>query len=495
MRIAQSKTKIILITAFVILIGSNVTEAYIRTLGANKQVQCKRLVGNGDFKKKINFFFVAEKFTDKNEFINEMKTYLGLIGNDPLSLFQYAPFSEFKDSYTVRYQFIPNKDYECASSNTVVTNDQRFCFNNTVALQTLASSCGESAYETDFIIVLSKNSFRSSADVYTLEEIDPRTRIMRLSIPSLPEDTPPEKIDVLTERLLTPHKKVVLHEFGHVLGSLSDEYITYDKEGYKPIAGTSAANIDTAGCPKWSSGHLNTSAPHYSDYLDYQSCVANLNPADSQDDDKFIACYASVPPEAFEQDFGQDSDVGSGCFWGAGAMNGFRSVQTSIMRDPNYAELGPVNERIARAGIRRIVAGRNMPMNNLSITPREIRLIKTTSDIGGLSKQYLFRLEFDVLNQQKKPVLIKINRHNYDLSVNVDDRPRSAVIIRNMTHNNYYAFYDHMVSIKDRPDLNLLPSDEVTMTINAIYNKANTTKNLKINLTNLRITILPSRNR
>lgn len=454
----------------------------------NKQLSCRTLFGEGDLKKKINFLFVAENFTDKDDFISQVNTYLGLNGNDPLSLFQYIPFNEFKNSYTVRYQFIPNKDYECTDSNSTVPNDKRFCFNNTIALQTLASSCGESAYDTDFIVVLSKKSFRSSSDSYTLEEIDPRTRIVRVSV-AVPENTPPEKLEVVMRNAMNANKRTLLHEFGHALGLLSDEYIAYDKEGYKPIAGTGAANIDTAGCPKWSSGKMNTLSPYYSDYLAYQSCITNLNITDSRDDNRFKACYANIPPEAFEQDFSKGSQIGSGCYWGAGAVNGFRSIQTSIMRNPGVVELGVINEKIARVGIKKLIDSRNISISKLNIIPREIGLIKTTLSTDGRSKQYQFRLEFDVLNQQKKHVLLRINRHNYDLSASVDGK-RAAVITSNPINDNYYASYDYMISIKDHTDLNLVPSDEITMVINAIFNKVSAAKSLKINLANLKIKIL-----
>ncbi|MFH1170086.1 MAG: hypothetical protein V1704_00780 [Candidatus Vogelbacteria bacterium] len=451
---------------------------------SNKKMSCEMLVGKRDLKKTINFFFVAEKFadSDRNEFLNQINTFLGLSGNDPLTVFQYTPFSEFRDNYTVKYQFIPDKDYECAPSIEGTPNDRRFCFNTTVALQSLASSCGESAYETDFIVVLSKKSFRSSADAYTLEEIDPRTRILRLSLNL--DDIPPEK----RERVLGNFKKIVLHEFGHSLGSLSDEYIEYAKEGYKPIANIGAANIDIIGCPGWCSGQPNTASPYYDDYLSYQSCTANLNVMDSQDDDRFKACYESVSPEAFEQNFGQSCQVGSGCFWGAGATNGFRSLQNSLMRNLTYPELGPVNEEMARVGIKNLVESRNMPIGNLTITPREVRLIKATPSTDGRSRQYQFRLEFDVMNQQGNPVLIKANQHNYDLSVSVGGQ--RWLVTRNLTDNNYYAFYDHIVLSKDRPGLNLIPSDEILMTLDAQYNQAHTIKNLKINLMSLQIKIL-----
>lgn len=465
--------------------GSNATVADTNNSDNNTQVLCRNLFGEGDLKKKINFLFVAENFTNKNDFISQVNTYLGLNGNDPLSLFQYSPFNEFKNSYTVRYQFIPNKDYECADSNSVVPNDKRFCFNNTIALQTFALSCGESAYDTDFIVVLSKKSFRSSSDSYTLEEIDPRTRIVRVSV-AVPENTPPEKMEVVMRNAMNANKKTLLHEFGHALGMLSDEYIAYDKKGYKPIAGTRAANIDTAGCPKWSSGQMNTLSPHYGDYITYQSCIANLNTVDSRDDSQFKACYANIPPEAFEQDFSKGSRIGSGCYWGAGAVNGFRSIQTSIMRNPGVTELGLINEGIARVGIKKLIESRNLPINTLNIVPSKISLLKTTLSTDGRSKQYQFRLEFDVLNQQKKHVLIRINRHNYDLSASVNGK-RVNVITSNPINNNYYAYYDHVISIKDHADLNLVPSDEIIMVINAIYNTVSATKSLKINLANLKI--------
>jgi chitodextrinase len=133
-----------------------------------------------------------------------------------------------------------------------------------------------------------------------------------------------------------------VHEFGHALAGLGDEYS--NTRYYLMDPGPSLrSNTDVAFCPKWCSGEPNTlsSLPIegfscWTAWQTFTSCIQQAGEAPSGD--AVEACWWQAADlhngwvAGIEMcDFGINCRTSTGCFWNARATNLFRSTAQSIM--------------------------------------------------------------------------------------------------------------------------------------------------------------------
>lgn len=146
---------------------------------------------------------------------------------------------------------------------------------------------------------------------------------------------------------------IMVHEFAHALANLEDEYansrLFYAEDDWV----FSRPNVDKVGCPKWCSGELNTSSailvpkgvavktgkPLEQDtlYSCYGAWQRLLSCGRERSDNNKCNAYAQLDPSTGLSigteycNFGVNCRPTTGCYWGAGATNTFRSSPTSIM--------------------------------------------------------------------------------------------------------------------------------------------------------------------
>lgn len=121
---------------------------------------------------------------------------------------------------------------------------------------------------------------------------------------------------------------ITLHELGHTLGQLADEY---NGLGWYPSSNTSAANCDVYACPKWCSGK--------SDYEDPQCGKITSEEACESKSYNGVKCvwYSNRGdlkcsyPYFSDINFGQACIKDSVCLYGCGGPNGYRSSNYSVM--------------------------------------------------------------------------------------------------------------------------------------------------------------------
>lgn len=144
--------------------------------------------------------------------------------------------------------------------------------------------------------------------------------------------------------------KTFVHEVGHAIGNLGDEYPSFANPYSYDIE---KANIDSEGCPKWCSGQLNSDSPNYENYLSLKSnCVSpyinELGLLNIPDDQKksFDNCLGGYP-EYYNWNLGKNCLDGTGCFFGASGLLEWRSQKEGIMRNSDYSSksFGEVGEK------------------------------------------------------------------------------------------------------------------------------------------------------
>ncbi len=127
-----------------------------------------------------------------------------------------------------------------------------------------------------------------------------------------------------------------LHEFGHVMGDLADEY-----EAHGGPSNTSFANCDTFACPKWCSGNSSLEKPLCNSFNTQSECaVKKYNGVNCV---WFGAQKKCDYPYSSNINFGQACIQDSVCLYGCGGTDGYRSSNYSIMGDPNDGKVREYN--------------------------------------------------------------------------------------------------------------------------------------------------------
>lgn len=409
---------------------------------------CGDIIHSGNPSSKLNLVFISDDFSDKNEFLSNVRRFVGLNNeNDNLAFLNYRPYNELKDKFNVFTFFDPSINWACDSSENLKRNTP--CLTEFTAFDILTKYCSW-APEADFLIMLSNKNYRASASHYLPEEFR-KLRILRI-----PVATSGSSKSEVEKRL---SQTILLHELGHALGDLSDEYIDFVKEGFKPVAGVNARNIDIEGCPKWCSGSLNTASPYYSKYTNYKSCVANLDVSRPLDSEKFRACFSddavtsrnSGDLPLAEADLGVGCYQGSGCFWTAGGTNGFRSMQNSLMR--GGTELGSYNENLVREAIEYKIKQKETEVSEIklkiiSINNDDFPRWWLNSNVYNNDLQpFPFKIEFILENQNQEKLFFPTNDRNYVVESS------KGVISANLKTDSYEILYAHYPNSKQEIDI------------------------------------------
>lgn len=164
-------------------------------------------------------------------------------------------------------------------------------------------------------------------------------------------------VAVVTTRELNEFDESVVHEFGHSLGNLRDEFVTDTKyltgQGASWVA--SGPNCDVAGCPKWCTGGV---SPEYTEFLSTCEAAKTRQACDVIMGEEFRCewiqeaerggprCvvnpnFGGTKQTQFwpfqDKDFGLSCQTGTGCYLGCGEFGGnfwrpsFDSVMNSFV--------------------------------------------------------------------------------------------------------------------------------------------------------------------
>lgn len=171
---------------------------YVEVSSNDKKVECVNVVYNGDYKNKIDVVFLGYNYEDTKTFSDDANIYV-----DELS--QMEPYLSNKNKFNF-YRIDEFRDLGCReTSGMIICDDFR--------VNELALKC-----PNDQIVVLDKkNAFSllrstASGNIISLNTAD--------------------------------SKSVLMHEFGHSIGGLGDEYVYVDSDVDYP-------NCDLQPCNKW----------------------------------------------------------------------------------------------------------------------------------------------------------------------------------------------------------------------------------------------------
>jgi len=124
-----------------------------------------------------------------------------------------------------------------------------------------------------------------------------------------------------------------LHEFGHIMGDLADEY----KDNPARTSDTSKANCDIFACPKWCEGTSSFEEPQCHKIGNEQECKnRNYNGFSCIWDTNKKRCDF---PYFSNINFGQSCSQNNVCLYGCAQSGGYRSSNYSIMGDTNNNEV------------------------------------------------------------------------------------------------------------------------------------------------------------
>ena len=168
----------------------------------DKQIDCSTVVYNGDESKKLDIVFLADNYATLDDFKKDINSYI----ND--AFYVIEPFNSNKEKINF-YMVNEFTNLVCESIKGNIVCDSS-------AVKNTALRCPH-----DYIIVLSKNKIYSSLRSTVYNEI----------------------IAINT----ADNKFVIMHELGHLIGNLADEYIV---RGLKTV---DAPNCDLYPCRKWES--------------------------------------------------------------------------------------------------------------------------------------------------------------------------------------------------------------------------------------------------
>lgn len=156
-----------------------------------------------------------------------------------------------------------------------------------------------------------------------------------------------------------------VHEFGHTMGKLADEY-----EAPQWTSNTRAANCDVFACPKWCSGTSNLNQPTCYAITNSQECaIAQFNGINCVWFPNVNKCDF---PYNSGLNFGQECKENTACLYGCGGGNGYRSSKYSIMGDPNNGivrEYNAVSEIQVQKMVYELESPPAVVINDIKVVP------------------------------------------------------------------------------------------------------------------------------
>ncbi len=284
-------------------------------------------------------------------------------------------------------------------------------------------------------------------------------------------------------------KLTLLHELGHSLGQLRDEYIEFAKGGYKPIFLSSAingtGNIGSEGCPSWCSGEFNTDGPGFALYQEYKRCISELNIDNPDHDEMYKQCYYNATNAGlYLIDIGKGCMNGTGCYWLAGATNGFRSIKNSLMYDGLSFQLGAYNEQLVIKNINNLVNDKNKEISSIKLNLLDIKNNSFNSKwyystiYNNHDNPLPFKIEFKLLNQDDEPIIVMNNYRNYVLDSD------TGLIFKNLETGNLELYFVYYLDSKHgQTEIEENESKDITFFVK--YNNIEFNKTYKFYLYNL----------
>lgn len=253
------------------------------------EASCIPITKNGDSSKKIDILVVP---------VNYKGSELDIFQKEILTkhvdyLFSKDPFSLNKDKFNIWFLDV-DSDIDCSYENG------RSCWNR-IENNVVQTSCTFA----DKIIVLDKEGAGGYASGFGTKTAVTRGSSNQESV------------------------GVTMHEFGHSLGGLADEYDDSSRSSM-----TDLPNCDAFACPKWCSSKSDYVKPQCDRNFNQQSCSN-----DSYNGVKCIWSFNKCDYPYFSNiNFGQSCQEDTVCYYGCGGRFGYRSSQFSIMGDPNLGK-------------------------------------------------------------------------------------------------------------------------------------------------------------
>lgn len=257
---------------------------------------CVSITKNGDSANKIDLVVVSNKYEEKELEMFQQKILPSHIN----FLFSKDPFSFNKEKFNIwLLEYVNYLDCSHDSGWSCVYNIEK----TTSQICTFA----------DKIMVLDKEG----GGGYVFVDSGAKTAVTGNS-------SAPESLGV------------TMHEFGHSMGKLADEY---DAPNY--ASRTDRANCDIFACPKWCGGRSSSEEPECGQYDSETTCdQQSFNGVKCVWYHRWNVCDY---PYHSEIEFGQACQEETVCYYGCGGRNGYRSSQYSIMGDTNFGEVQEYN--------------------------------------------------------------------------------------------------------------------------------------------------------
>ncbi len=259
--------------------------------------QCKPYLIKGDSSDKLDLVIVGDGFTDY-KILNQSLHYILDYENKYNGVFSVSPFKENKDKFNIWMVIAP--DYQHYEDGNPVRED----------IERFTNAC-----ERDTVVVLSRNTYRPFA---FFPSVGSKGGVVYHSI-GFAMIRGPEVIG-----------RILLHELGHALAGLADEYVEYGKGPINVEHSVNcASDIETAK-KKWGDLVGVEDVGYYTGIPNILGTTYYKSP------------YALIP------ELGRFPD---GSDWGDGGCDydwkNIRPTIGSIMRDGSefQYDFGPVNER------------------------------------------------------------------------------------------------------------------------------------------------------
>src|SRR3989338_1387080 len=263
---------------------------------------CREFSIKGDSAEKHDIVFVGDGFDDYKIF-RQLLVYLVDYDEKFNGMLSVSPFKENKDKFNFWMVLAP--DYQHWDDGEPVNED----------IERFVKTC-----ERDTVVVISRNTYRAYAFFPTSGSKGGRAYVS-LGFAAIRG----------TNYAVEYSGRLLLHEFGHAFGGLTDEYVEYGKGTRKDLhlAPNCAEDLDKAKA-KWEDLVGVEGVDYYTGIPDVPGTKYFKNP------------YVSVPEIGA---FPDGSDMGDGgCSYD---LKNIRPTTSSLMKnqfEPGY-DFGPVNER------------------------------------------------------------------------------------------------------------------------------------------------------
>lgn len=174
-----------------------------------KDIDCVSLVYNGEPEKKIDMVFLGYGYSGVEKFAGDVDGYI----NEQFSVVE--PFKSNLNKINF-YRIDSFNKFDCEITDLIRCNNY--------LVKQLASQC-----PNDYVFILAE-----------------RNKIINIAMP-VRSSSVGSTIKVNT----ADNSLVIMHEFGHALANLADEYVDADYYGSMDFKADIYPNCDISGCPKW----------------------------------------------------------------------------------------------------------------------------------------------------------------------------------------------------------------------------------------------------